>query len=282
MMKKALGKGLGAFIPEEFGILKDERFTEIEIERLRPNPGQPRTRFEETGIEELALSIRESGVVQPILAVPEGDMYKIIVGERRWRAARLAGLKRIPVLVRIIPEETQLEISLIENLHRENLNPLEIARAYQRLIQDLGYSQQQLAQKVGKDRSSVANTLRLLNLPEDIRSALEQGKISMGHARALLALDEPDAQKEAFRNIMDRNLSVRNTEKLVHRLKETSPKIRKHHEDPDLHAVQEDMVKSLGTKVIISGNRNKGVVKIYFFSMDDLNTIFERIKGAIS
>jgi len=282
MMKKALGKGLGAFIPEEFGILKDERYAEIEIERLRPNPAQPRTQFDEATIEELAQSIRESGIVQPILAVPDGDAFKIIVGERRWRAARLAGLRRVPVLVRSIAEDKQLEISLIENLHRENLNPLEVARAYQRLIQELGYTQQQLAEKVGMDRSSVANTLRLLKLPEDIREALEQGRISMGHARSILALDDPGVQEEAFRKIMDQNLSVRNTEKLVNRLKERAPRIQKPLEDPDLHALQEDMVKSLGTKVLISGNRNKGAVKIYFYSMDDLNAIFSRIKGEFS
>ena len=282
MMKKALGKGLGAFIPEEFGILKDERYAEIEIDRLRPNPSQPRTQFDETTIEELAQSIRESGIVQPILAVPDGDAFKIIVGERRWRAARLAGLRRVPVLVRSIAEDKQLEISLIENLHRENLNPLEVARAYQRLIQELGYTQQQLAEKVGMDRSSVANTLRLLKLPEDIRDALEQGRISMGHARSILALDDPSVQEEAFRKIMDQSLSVRNTEKLVNRLKERAPRIQRPLEDPDLNAVQEDMVKSLGTKVLIQGNRNKGVVKIYFYSMDDLNTIFSRIKGEFS
>lgn len=282
MSKKALGKGLGAFIPDEFGILKDERFAEIEIDEIRPNPFQPRLRFDDQPIEELAQSIRESGIVQPILVTPEEDHYKIIVGERRWRAAQRAGLRKVPVLIRHIPKEKQLEISLIENLHREELNPLEIGQAYLRLINDHGYTQQQVAEKVGKDRTSVTNYLRLLKLPQEIQDHVNTGVLSMGHARALLALEEVSAQLFACRQVVDKSLSVRGTEKLVNRLKERSPRTQRHLEDPDLRALQEEMLKVLGTKVLVSGSRSKGVVKIFYFSLDDLNRIYDRIKGAAS
>jgi ParB family chromosome partitioning protein len=282
MSKKALGKGLGAFIPDEFSILKEERFAEIEIDEIKPNPFQPRMKFDDQSIEELARSIRTSGVVQPVLVAPEDDHYKIIVGERRWRAAQKAGLRKIPVLIRNIPREKQLEISLIENIHREDLNPLEIGQAYQRLIDEQGYTQQEVAEKVGKDRSSVTNYVRLLKLPQEIQDHINGGTISMGHARALLALEEASAQLFACRQVVDKSLSVRNTEKLVNRLKERAPRTQRHLEDPDLRALQEEMLKILGTKVLISGSRSKGVLKIFYFSLDDLNRIYDRVKGASS
>jgi len=282
MSKKALGKGLGAFIPDEFSILKDERFAELEVEDVRPNPFQPRLKFDDHTIDELAQSIRETGIVQPVIVAPEDDHYKIIVGERRWRAAQRAGLRKIPVLIRNIPKEKQLEVSLIENIHREELNALEIAQAYQRLIDDHGYAQGELADKVGKDRTSVTNYLRLLKLPAEIQDRLMDGAISMGHARAMLALEEQSAQLYACRQVIDRGLSVRNTEALVNRLKKKAPRAQRSLADPDLHALQEEMLKALGTKVVVSGNRNKGVLKIYYFSLDDLNRIYDRIKGASS
>ena len=280
MSKKALGKGLGAFIPDEFGILKDERFAELEIEDVRPNPFQPRTKFDDQTIDELAQSIKESGIVQPIIVAPQEDHYMIIVGERRWRAAQKAGLRKVPVLIRNIPKDKQLEISLIENIHREELNALEIAQAYQRLIDDHGYAQHELADKVGKDRSSVTNYLRLLKLPQEIQDRLSGGEISMGHARALLALEDTATQLYGCRQIVDRGLSVRNTEALVNRLKKRAPRAQRSLSDPDLHALQEEMLKMLGTKVLVSGSRNKGVLKIFYFSLDDLNRIYDRIKGA--
>jgi ParB family transcriptional regulator, chromosome partitioning protein len=280
MMKKALGKGLGAFIPEEFGIIKEERYAELDVEQLKPNPLQPRTKFDDASIGELAQSIRESGIVQPVLVVPEEGHYKIIVGERRWRAAQKAGLKKIPVLIRHLTPEKQLEISLVENIHREDLNPLEIAVAYQRMAQDLNFTQQEIADKVGKDRTSVTNYMRLLKLPQEIQDGMDEGTISMGHARAILALEEPAAQIAVFKEILNKALSVRNTEKLVNRTKERPPRVQRSLEDPDLHALQEEMLKALGTKVLISGNRNKGVLKVFYFSLDDLNRIYGKIKGA--
>jgi len=280
MMKKALGKGLDAFIPEEFGIIKEERYAELDDELLKPNPLQPRMKFDNQAIDELAQSIRETGIVQPVLVVPDDGHYKIIVGERRWRAALKAGLKKIPVMIRNMAPDKQLEISLIENIHREDLNPMEIALAYQRMSSEWNYTQQDIAEKVGKDRTSVTNYLRLLKLPQEIRDSLVEENLSMGHARALLALEEPDVQLAAFRQIIDKGLSVRNTEKLVNRMKERPPRAQRSLEDSDLHALQEELLKMLGTKVVISGNRNKGALKIFYFSLDDLNRIFARIKGA--
>jgi len=280
MIKKALGKGLSAFIPEEFGIIKEERYAELDVELLKPNPLQPRMKFDIQAIDELAQSIRETGIVQPVLVVPDDGHYKIIVGERRWRAALKAGLKKIPVMIRNMAPDKQLEISLIENIHREDLNPMEIALAYQRMSSEWNYTQQDIAEKVGKDRTSVTNYLRLLKLPQEIRDSLVEENLSMGHARALLALEEPDVQLAAFRQIIDKGLSVRNTEKLVNRMKERPPRAQRSLEDSDLHALQEELLKMLGTKVVISGNRNKGALKIFYFSLDDLNRIFARIKGA--
>jgi ParB family chromosome partitioning protein len=278
MTKKALGKGLGVFLPDDYGILKDERYAEVNLEEIIPNPLQPRVRFNPDSIEELAKSMKESGVIQPILVVPEGDGYKIIVGERRWRAAQKAGLRKIPVLIRQIPEERQLEISLVENLHREDLNPLEIAHVYQRLIRELNYTQEEIAERVGKDRTSVANYLRLLNLPKIVQDYLSENKITMGHARALLALDDQESMISLARDIVHNNLTVRDVERTISGRKKR-PSARTPAADADLRAVEEDLIRALGTKVSIAGNRTKGIIKISYFSLDDLNRIYGKIKG---
>lgn len=280
MTKKALGKGLGAFIPEEFGILKEDRYAEVEIDKVQPNPQQPRTIFDDQSIEELARSIKETGIIQPVLVVPEEDHYRIVVGERRWRAARKAGLRSLPVIIRNLTRDKQLEIQLIENIHREDLNPLEIAQAFQQLSSELGLTQQEIADRVGKDRASVANYLRLLKLPEEIKNYILEGKLSMGQARAILALEESELQLQAARMVVEKQLSVRETEKLVQRYREKPPRAQKSLEDPDLRAVEEELVRFLGTKVTISGNRNKGAIRIFYFSLDDLNRIYDKIKGA--
>jgi ParB family chromosome partitioning protein len=279
MNKKALGKGLGVFLPDDYGILKDERYAEVDIDDVSPNPLQPRMRFNADSIEELARSMKDSGVIQPILVVPEGDTYKIIVGERRWRAAQKAGLKKIPVLIRQIPKERQLEISLVENVHREDLNPLEVAHVYQRLIRELDYTQEEIAARVGKDRTSVANTLRLLNLPEVVQDYLSDNRITMGHARALLALTDADAQIALAREIVHRDLTVRNVERIISGRKRQKPASRKTDSDADLRAVEEELVRALGTKVTIAGNRKRGTIKVFYFSLDDLNRIYGKIKG---
>ena len=278
MKRKALGKGLKAFIPEEYGILKEERYAELEIEQLKPNPLQPRLKFDKESLDDLARSIKESGVLQPVIVVSEGNHYRIVVGERRWRAAQKAGLRKIPSLIRSMPKVQQLEASLIENLQREDLNPLEVALAYQKLAQELDYTQQEIAEKVGKDRASVANYLRLLTLPKEIQDNLADRKISMGHARALIAVEDPKLQISLSRQIIQKQLSVRDIEKNVNRLKQAPPLQKKKPPDPDLKALQEEFVKLLATKVSISGSQKKGCIKIFYFSTDELNRIYEQIK----
>jgi ParB family chromosome partitioning protein len=279
MTKKALGKGLGVFLPDDYGILKDERYAEVDIEAVVANPLQPRLRFDSTSIEELARSIKETGMLQPILVVAEDDRYRIIVGERRWRAAQKAGLKKIPVLIRSIPKERQLEVSLVENLHREDLNPLEIAFVFRKMMDELGYTHEDIADRVGKDRTSVTNYLRLLSLPRAIQDYLAENKISMGQARALVSLEDVKLQAEIARQIVQKNLTVREVERLISRLKKAPAKIKEESFDPDLKAVEEELIKLLGTKVAISGSRKRGTIKIFYFSLDDLNRIYEKIKG---
>ncbi len=246
--KQALGKIIHASIPEEIGILTDEKYAEIDIEQLEPNPLQPRMMFNEQSIDELARSIKGTGVLQPILCVPEKGYYKIITGERRWRASQKAGLRKIPVLIRNIPTEQQLEISLIENLQREELNPIEIAHAYQRLIEELNYTQEDVGTKVGKDRTSVTNYLRLLNLSEAVQENLKEGKISMGHARALLAVEIPEIQTELCYKIIKRNLSVRDVEKLVSKRKQVTAHPEEALPSPNLGIPQIEPVRLLEIK----------------------------------
>lgn len=279
MKKQALGKGLKAFLPEEYGILKEERLVDIDIEQIKPNPLQPRLKFDQKSLDNLSRSIQKSGILQPVIVVPEGEFYTIIVGERRWRAAQKIGLKKIPALVRPISKAQQLETSLIENLQREDLNPLEIALAYQKMIEELTLTQQDIAEKVGKDRSSVANYLRLLNLPQEIQDNLAEGKISMGHARALIALENSEHQISLMHQIIQENLSVRDTENRIKNIKRKTPETKTTPPDPDLTSLQEEFIKLLGTKVSISGSQKKGMIKIHYFSMDELNRIYERIKG---
>jgi ParB family chromosome partitioning protein len=279
MKKKALGIGLRAFIPEEYGILKEERYAELDTDKIKPNPLQPRLKFKQESIDELANSIKESGILQPVIVSPEGEHYQIIVGERRWRAAQRIGLKKIPALIRSMQKVQQLETSLTENLQREDLNPLEVALAYQKMAQELNYTQQEIADKVGKDRASVANYLRLLKLPKEIQENLAEDKISMGHARALISLEDPKLQVSLSRQIIKKQLSVRDVENLIQRLIQPSKKRKSAPLDPDLAALQEEFTKLLGTKIIISGNQNRGVIKIHYFSLDELNRIYGKIKG---
>jgi len=279
MKKKALGKGLKAFLPEDYGILKEERFIEIDIEKLKPNPIQPRLKFDEDSIDGLAKSIKERGILQPIVAVPEDGYFKIIIGERRWRAAQKIGLKKIPTLIRSMTDEQQLEASLIENLQREDLNPLEIALAYKKMTEELKYTQQEISKKVGKDRASVANYIRLLKLPQEIKDMIADNKLSMSHARTLITIDNQEMQVYIARQIVKKGLSVRDTEKMSKRLKQKVTGKEKMLLDPNLLLIQEELLKELGMKVSISGNQDKGIVKIFYFSVDDLNKIYEKIKG---
>lgn len=279
MNKKALGKGLKAFLPEEYGILKEERFAELETDMLKPNPFQPRKTFDPAAIEELALSIKETGILQPIVVVPDRNHYRIIVGERRWRAAQKIGLKTLPVIIRTMNDEQQLEAVLIENLQREDLNPLEIADACQKMIQKLHLTQEQVAEKVGKDRASVANYIRLLKLPDQIKELIADGKLSMGHARALLSLSDQTQQSALSQLIVKKDLSVRATEHLVKKQIRDAVPPEKVEGDPNLLALQEEFLQILGTKVSLTGTQNRGIVKIHYYSADELHRIYEKIKG---
>jgi ParB family chromosome partitioning protein len=203
------------------------------------------------------------------------------VGERRWRAAQKIGLAKIPAIVRQLSEEEQIEASLVENLQRKDLNPIEVAHAYQKLIQELKYTQETVAEKVGKDRTSVANTLRLLKLPPEIQKMVAIGKISMGHARALITLEKPDQQIFLSRLIVEKNLSVRDVEKMMIEKRRLSSSKAKPKLDPDLQALQDELVQALGTKVSISGRPEKGIIKLFYFSLEELNRIFEKIKGVV-
>jgi len=278
MKKKALGKGLKAFLPEEYGILKEERYAELDIEQIKPNPLQPRLKFDHESIDQLAHSIKESGILQPIVVIQDKSYYKIIIGERRWRAAQKISLKKIPAVIRSMAKVKQFETSLVENLQREDLNPLEVALAYKKLIQELNYTQQDIADKVGKDRTSVANYLRLLNLPKEIQNNLAERKISMGHARALISLENSRLQISLARQIIQKQLPVRDVEKIIHKIKHPTPSKKDQLPDPDLMALQEELIRLLGTKVSISGSQKKGVIKIHYFSTDDLNRFYEKIK----
>src|SRR5437868_417917 len=218
MTRRVLGRGLSALLSESPAATVKEDFLEIDIDLIEPSLAQPRTHFDEGRLEELAQSIRSNGVVQPILVRRRGARYQLVAGERRWRAAQRAGLQQIPAIVREIPDDKLLELALIENIQRQELNAIEEAQAYKRLIETLGLTQEVVAQRVGRDRSFVTNHLRLLRLPEDIQQLVEEEKISMGHARALLGIDDPDIQRRVAKNVMDQSLSVRETERAIKRI----------------------------------------------------------------
>src|SRR5882672_9258719 len=221
MTRKALGRGLNALLSADQSAIAEES-ADLAIDLIDPSPVQPRSHFDDRSLQELAMSIRENGIVQPVLVRPNGTRYELVAGERRWRAAQSAGLSRIPAIVRDIPNERVLELALIENIQREDLNAIEEARAYKNLIDTVGLTQEVVAERVGRDRSYVTNFLRLLRLPEDLQELVQAGRISTGHARTLLGLPDVAAQRRLARKIIERDLSVRATEQTVRQL--TEPK----------------------------------------------------------
>lgn len=284
MSKKALGKGIGALMgddePDDVSSV-----AEVPLSSLKPNPEQPRHDFDEASLAELADSIREKGVLQPILAEAgrEGQ-YIIIAGERRVRAARLAGLTKIPVVVRQFSAQEKLEIALIENVQREGLTPIEEALAYRRLIEMTNLSQDQVATKVGKDRSTVANTLRLLKLPAEAQAALAQGTLSAGHARALLSLVNPSDQQILLARIVRDEISVREAEQMASALnagRKSAPGKGRDAEQaqkrkaPEVRELEQRLIEKLGTKVEVKGSGNKGKIEITYFSSDDLDRLLQ-------
>lgn len=306
--KSALGKGLDALLSleQDYNIVAQgslnnegkqssesvgsEGVTLFSLQLLEPNPDQPRTYFDEESLKELADSIQQRGVIQPILIEKSKapGRFQIIAGERRYRAAKLAGLEKIPAIVRDLSHEEKLEIALIENIQRENLSPLEEAKAYRRIMEELHITQQEVAERVGKNRSTVANSLRLLKLPEEIQLAINDGDLSAGHARAVLSLVNPADQSALYRLIKTKGLSVRETESLATdwnngkknvkdagRDGEPSSKMR----DPDLVRLEESLIEKLGTKVQIKGSPKKGTIEIAFYSSEDLQRVLDIVTG---
>lgn len=276
LRKRGLGRGLGALIPGG-GQASGERARPVETERtapvsaIVPNPFQPREVFDEAAIEELAASIREKGLLQPLLVRPAGGGYQLIAGERRFRAAQRAGLDRVPISVREANDVEALELALIENLQRENLNPVEEARAYKRLGEEFDLSQEDIATRVGKSRSAVTNSIRLLQLPASILAQLESGELSAGHGRSLLALGSTAAQTALAREAVNRKLSVRDTEKLI-RERQQLPV-----EDVEQRAVESDLARALGTRVHLRHRTDgSGRIIIEYFSLDELDGLLAR------
>ncbi|MFL6207739.1 MAG: ParB/RepB/Spo0J family partition protein [Pyrinomonadaceae bacterium] len=282
MTRRALGRGLSALLSDKPTTVNEE-FTEIDIDLIEPNHLQPRTRFDEAQMEELAQSIKINGVVQPILARRvKGGHYQIVAGERRWRAAQRAGIQRIPAVVREIPDEKMLELALIENIQRQELNAIEEAYAYKRLIETLGLTQEAVAQRVGRDRTFITNYLRLLRLPDDIQKLVEDNTISMGHARALLGVDDQDIQRKVARNIVDHVLSVRETERAVKRIVEGASVVATivqplRQDDANIRAAEDRLRRRLGTQVRVMRNSkgNGGKIELHYYNDDDLNRLYE-------
>ena len=285
MARQALGRGLSALLGDDEGeSSKSETVVnELDIDLIQPNPEQPRTRFTETALDELAQSISANGVVQPIVVRRKGDKYEIVAGERRWRAAQRAGLRKIPVAVKDVSDDKLLELALIENIQRQELNPIEEAAAYRKLIDNMGFTQEALAASVGKDRTLIATSLRLLKLPADIQTLVEEGKLSAGHGRALLLTDDVILQRRVARAVIEKSLSVRETERAVknsgvHRIKsivQTSTSSK----DPNLVAAETKLRRRLGTNVSINPNSKGpgGRLEIEYYNQDDLDRIYQTI-----
>jgi ParB family chromosome partitioning protein len=264
----------------------NEELLEIDIDLIEPNTAQPRTHFDENRLEELAQSIRSNGIVQPLLVRRRGGRYQLVAGERRWRAAQRAGLQRVPAVVREIPDDKLLELALIENIQRQELNAIEEAHAYKRLIETLGLTQETVAQRVGRDRSFITNYLRLLRLPEDIQRLVEEEKLTMGHARALLGVDDSDIQRKVARNVIEQSLSVRETERAIKRIiggaspaVATLPMPRR--DDANVRAAENKLRRRLGTqvRVIPSQAGTGGKIEIEFYSDSDLDRLYQMLIG---
>jgi ParB family chromosome partitioning protein len=282
--RPALGKGLSALIPDVVTDLPSSAETEVEIDRLVPSDFQPRVMVDDARLQELARSIKSNGVIQPIVVQRRGERFQIIAGERRWRAARLAGLPRVPIVIKQVAsgqEQSLLEMALVENIQREDLNPIDEALAYRRLADEFQMTQDAIATAVGKDRATVANVLRLLRLPDEVRTEVAGGRLSMGHARALLALTEENEQRRLARDVIAKGLSVRDVESLVRRIVESAaPQSEVPAPKPvDVHTrAAEDRLKLMfGTRVRIVRRGTRGRIEIDFNSEDELIRIFEQM-----
>jgi len=289
-MKKGLGKGLAALLPEDSDlkiIEKNENnqneIIEIKINQIEPNKNQPRKNFDDEKLLNLAESIKSNGIIQPIIVKKENEIYRIIAGERRWRAARLAGLTHVPVIIKDMSDKKLLETALIENIQREDLNPIEEAEAYEKLINEYNMTQEQLSQIIGKSRPAITNTLRLLNLDDKIKSYIISGEITSGHARALVALQDKEMQLKIAEEIIKNDLSVRDTEKLVKKLMSEKKTVRKTKNDLQEEYINiEDRLKHiLGTKVRLMHGKNKGKILIEYYSDEELDRLLTIMENGV-
>lgn len=294
--KKALGRGLSALLsdsenersevditsPAEIHVVRTSNLDEIPVEEIETNPFQPRQHFDQEALNELAESIKVHGIIQPITVRRLSDhQYQLISGERRFQASKIAGLKSLPAYVRTANDQQMLEMALIENIQRENLNPIEISLSYQRLISECNLKQEELGERVGKNRTTITNYLRLLKLPPDIQIALRDNRISMGHARAIINIDDPGTQLFIFKKIISDDLSVRAVESMVRELshgsKET-PEIKAQEASKEIHQLQSKLSSHFGTKVTVKSDGKKGDIRIPFLSVEDLNRILDILK----
>src|SRR5919112_4929155 len=285
MTRRVLGRGLSALLSDRPAM--SEEMVEIDIDLIEANSFQPRTNFNEEKLEELAQSIRANGVIQPLLVRRvEDGRYQLVAGERRWRAAQRAGLLKVPCVVKEIPDDKVLELALIENIQRQELNAIEEAHAYKRLIETLGLTQEMVAQRVGRDRTFITNYLRLLRLPEDIQRLVEEEKISMGHARALLGVDDPDIQRRVARNVIEQSLSVRETERAIKRIiagaspaTATLPVPKRN--DANIRAAETKLRRRLGTQVRVMPSQTGagGKIEIEYYNEGDLDRLYQLLVG---
>ncbi|MDO8579915.1 MAG: ParB/RepB/Spo0J family partition protein [Candidatus Omnitrophota bacterium] len=277
-MSKALGKGLAALIPEKATASKEDGVNFLQVELIKDSRLQPRTNYDGNKLDELKASIKEKGVLQPILVRRTDTGYEIIAGERRLKAARALGLTQVPAIVKDVTDREALVIALIENIQRQELNPMEEAEAYKKLIEEFHYTHDEVAQSVAKDRSTITNMLRLLNLPEEIKKSLYGDVVSVGHARALLSADSTSEMKRIYQLIVKKQLSVRETERLVNAGKpESRRQKRSMAQHPQIATLQEGLQKLLGTKVTIAGGVKRGKIMIEYYSLEDLDRIVRTI-----
>ncbi len=276
-MKKALGKGLEALIPKGESTDKGLSLLEVETERILPGVAQPRIGFDENSLKELAQSIKEKGIIQPIVLSRVGDgTFRIIAGERRWRAAKIAGLNKIPAIIKDVSPSEAVEIALIENIQREDLDAVETANAFDRLIKEFNLTQEELSQRVGKDRATISNYLRILRLPEEVQTHLRGGSLTLGHAKAILSIEDIQKQKELSQIVIKKSLSVRQTEELVRRL--AKPQIKKQEKKiPEIEDLEDRLTSELGAKVKINHKGKRGKLEIFYNSLDELDGIIERL-----
>lgn len=284
MAKQALGRGLSALLGDDTVALNNAASAEIDIDLIEPNPEQPRTRFAENALDELTQSIVANGIVQPIVVRKVGGRFQIVAGERRWRAAQRAGLRKVPVTYKVVSDEKLLELALIENIQRQELNPIEEARAFRKLIDTIGLTQEQVSERVGKERTLIATSLRLLKLPDDIQKLIEEGRLSAGHGRALLLSDDPAIQKRIARTIIEKQISVREAERAIKSANvstDVSSRAKRSiiTKDANIRTAETKLMRAMGTNIKItpSGKGNAGKIEIEYYNLDDLDRLFQML-----